>query len=98
MEIVDKMLVDAIPKVFIMMLVMNFLDFVKGVDADGRSYHTSLLREVLNNAQDEEKKTQLVTRSHSHQQMIETLRERRGVCEETIKIIDNANSQLNACT
>ena len=30
MEIVDKMLVDAIPKVFIMMLVMNFLDFVKG--------------------------------------------------------------------
>ena len=30
MEIIDKVLVDAVPKVFIMMLVMKFLDFLNG--------------------------------------------------------------------
>ena len=30
MEIIDKMLVDIVPKIFIMMLVMKFLDFLNG--------------------------------------------------------------------
>lgn len=30
MEIIDKMLVDVVPKVFIMMLVMKLMDFLNG--------------------------------------------------------------------
>jgi len=61
-------------------------------------FPTSLLREVLRKANDEERKKQLVMRSHSHQQMIEGLRKRLVVCEKTIKVIEETNFKLNECT
>lgn len=98
MEIVDKMLVDVIPKVYVMMLVMKFLDFLNGVDENGNTFPSSLLREVMREAYDEERKKQLVMRSHSHQQMIEGLKKRLIVCEKTIKVIEDTNFKLNECT
>ena len=76
----------------------NSLFIILIVDENGNTFPTSLLREVMRDAYDEERKKQLVMRSHSHQQMIEGLRKRRDVCEKTIKVIEETNFKLNECT
>jgi len=98
MEIIDKALVDVVPKIFIMMLVMKTIDFLNGVDENGNCYKSSLLREVNKEIRDKEKREHLVTRSHSHEMMVRELHERKKVCEETISIIEATNAQLNECT
>ena len=94
MEIIDKALVDEIPKIFIMMLVHKTLDFLGG----GESYKTSLLREVQKQCRSPEVKADILIKSYSHEEMISELKERKRVCEETIKVINETSEQLNKCT
>ena len=57
-----------------------------------------MLREVQAEAKDENQKKQLTTRSQAHENMIKALKERKLVCEETIRVIEETNSKLNDCT
>jgi len=98
MEIVDDALVDAVPKIFIMMLVMKTIDFLNGVDERGLPYRSSLLRTVQKKTKEEETKKKMVMRSQAHEKMINDLKTRKAVCEETIRVIDETNSKLNECT
>jgi len=98
MEIVDDALVDAVPKIFIMMLVMKTIDFLLGVDERGLPYRSSLLRAVQKKTKEEETKKKMVMRSHAHEKKINELKARKAVCEETIRVIDQTNSKLNQCT
>ena len=68
------------------------------VDEKGQPYRSSLLREVQAEAKDENQKKQLTTRSQAHENMIKALKERKLVCEETIRVIEETNSKLNDCT
>ena len=94
MEIIDKALVDELPKIYIMMLVHKSLDFLGG----GDSYRTSLLREVQRKCRNPEMKEDVLVRSHAHEEMIAELKERKRVCEETIRVISETSDQLNRCT
>ena len=46
---------------------------------------------------DEKEKEKMVMRSHAHQKRINNVRTRKTQCEETIKVIEATNSQLNNC-
>eukprot|EP00092_Neocalanus_flemingeri_P026987 GFUD01029268.1.p1 GENE.GFUD01029268.1~~GFUD01029268.1.p1 ORF type:complete len:718 (-),score=188.67 GFUD01029268.1:332-2485(-) len=94
MEIIDKALVDELPKIYIMMLVHKSLDFLGGGDC----YRTSLLREVQKKCRDPEMKADVLVKSHAHEEMIRDLKERKRICEETIKVISETSDQLNKCT
>ena len=94
MEIIDKALVDELPKIYIMMLVHKSLDFLGG----GDSYRTSLLREVQRKCRNPEMKEDVLVKSHAHEEMIVELKERKRVCEETIRVISETSDQLNRCT
>jgi len=94
MEIVDKALVDEVPKIFIMMLVHRCLDFLAG----GDGYNTSLLREVQKKCRSAEKKEEILVKSHSHEEFIAELKERKRICEETINVINETSNQLHQCT
>ena len=74
------------------------LTFCSAVDEKGQPYRSSLLREVQAEAKDENQKKQLTTRSQAHENMIKALKERKLVCEETIRVIEETNSKLNDCT
>merc|ERR1711934_748491 len=87
MEIVDDALVDAVPKIFIMMLVMKTIDFLLGVDERGLPYRSSLLRAVQKKTKEEETKKKMVMRSHAHEKKINELKARKAVCEETIRVM-----------
>lgn len=52
----------------------------------------------MTQAKDPSTKKQLVTRSQAHGAMIRELKERRAACEETVRVIELTNSQLNECT
>ena len=89
MEIVDKALVDEIPKIFIMMLCHKLLDFLKG----GEAYHTSFLRRV----QQEVKKSspeEILVKSFEHEEMIKDWKTRKSVAERTIEILDKTQQKL----
>ena len=89
MEIVDKALVDEIPKIFIMMLCHKLLDFLKG----GEAYHTSFLRRV----QQEVKKSspeEILVKSFEHEEMIKEWKTRKVVAERTIEILDKTQQKL----
>ena len=43
-------------------------------------------------------KRKMVMRSQAHEKMINDLKARKVVCEETIRVIDQTNSKLNECT
>ena len=43
-------------------------------------------------------KEDVLTKSTAHQEKINELVERRRICEETIKVIDETGVQLNLCT
>ena len=89
MEIVDKALVDEIPKIFIMMLCHKLLDFLKG----GEAYHTSFLRRV----QQEVKKSSpeaILVKSFEHEEMINDWKTRKSVAERTIEILDKTQQKL----
>ena len=47
---------------------------------------------------DEKEKEKMVMRSHAHEKKINDLKTRKTQCEETIKVIEATNSQLNNCT
>ena len=49
-------------------------------------------------AKDENEKKRLTTQSQAHENMIKALKERKIVCEETIRVIEETNSKLNDCT
>ena len=92
MEIVDKALVDEIPKTYIMMLVFRTLDFLAG----GNSYETSLLRKVQKECQgqDGQKKKEVLEKSFAHEEMIRNLKERQRVCTGTISVIQETRHKL----
>ena len=90
MEIVDKALVDQIPKIFILMLVHRSLDFLSG----GDGYRTSLLRRVQKEFQDEERKKEVLEKSFAHEEMITNLKEGQKSCKETIRVIQDKMNQL----
>ena len=90
MEIVDKALVDQIPKIFIYMLVHKTLDFMAG----GEAYKTSLLRRVQKECQDHQTKKEVLEKSFAHEEMINKLKERQRVCTDTIKVIQDTVNQL----
>lgn len=68
------------------------------VDEKGQPYRSSLLREVQKEAKEEEDKKRLTTQSQAHENMIKALKERKILCEETIRVIEETNSKLNDCT
>ena len=74
------------------------MTFCSAVDEKGQPYRSSLLREVQAEAKDANQKKQLTTRSQAHENMIKALKERKLVCEETIRVIEETNSKLNDCT
>ena len=91
MEIVDKALVDEIPKIFIMMLCHKLLDFLAG----GEEYPTSLLREVqkeINGSSPEE----ILVKSFEHEEMINDLKNRKSAAEKTIQILDQTQQRLSS--
>ena len=90
MEIVDKALVDEIPKIYIMMLVYKTLDFLAG----GNRYETSLLRKVQKECQDGQRKKEVLEKSFAHEEMIRSLKERQRVCTETISVIQRTVNKL----
>ena len=92
MEIVDKALVDEIPKIYIMMLVYKTLDFLAG----GNRYETSLLRKVQKECQDQDgqRKKEVLEKSFAHEEMIRSLKERQRVCTETISVIQRTVNEL----
>ena len=90
MEIVDKALVDQIPKIFILMLVHRSLDFLSG----GDGYRTSLLRKVQKECQDEKRKKEVLEKSFAHEEMITNLKERQKICNDTIRVIQDTMNQL----
>jgi len=98
MEIVDKALVDEVPKIFVMMLVMKTIDFLNGVNERGSPHYSSLLREVQALIREPGVVERMVTRSEAHEVMVRDLKERKAACEDTIKVIDATNTQLNACS
>ena len=68
------------------------------VDEKGQPYRSSLLREVQKEAKEEEDKKRLTTQSQAHENMIKALKERKILCEETIRVIEETNSKLNDCS
>ena len=68
------------------------------VDEKGQPYRSSLLREVQKEAKEEDDKKRLTTQSQAHENMIKALKERKILCEETIRVIEETNSKLNDCT
>ena len=68
------------------------------VDEKGQPYRSSLLREVQKEARDEDDKKRLTTQSQAHENMIKALKERKILCEETMRVIEETNSKLNDCT
>ena len=68
------------------------------VDEKGQPYRSSLLREVQKEGKNEEDKKRLTTQSQAHENMIKALKERKNLCEETIRVIEETNSRLNDCT
>ena len=68
------------------------------VDEKGQPYRSSLLREVQKEAKNEDDKKRLTTQSQAHENMIKALKERKIICEETIRVIEETNSKLNDCT
>ena len=92
MEIVDKALVDVIPKTYFFMLVSKTLAFLAG----GKSYPTSLLREVQKECRmkDEQKKKEVLEKSFAHEEMIRNLKERQRVCTDTISVIQKTKHEL----
>jgi hypothetical protein len=73
---------------------LQTLDFLKG----GKAYHTSILREVQKKCREENVKEDILTKSTTHKEKINELLERRRICEETIKVIEETGTQLNLCT
>ena len=90
MEIVDKALVDVIPKTYFMMLVSKTLAFLAG----GNRYETSLLRKVQKECQDEQKKKEVLEKSYAHEEMIRNLKDRQRVCTDTISVIQKTKHEL----
>ena len=89
MEIVDKALMDEIPKIFIMMLCHKFLDFLKG----GEAYPTSFLRKVQEKVKDSSPDEVLV-KSFEHEEIIKDWKNKISVAERTIEILDQAQQKL----
>ena len=56
-----------------------------------------MLSEVLKKAKDDNEKKRLTTQSQAHENMIKALKERKIICEETIRVIEETNSKLNDC-
>ena len=68
------------------------------VNEKGLPYRSSLLREVLMKSKDENEKRRLTTQSQAHENMIKALKERKAICEQTIRVIEETNSKLSDCT
>ena len=77
---------------------MSPLNIFSAVDENMQPYRSSLLRDVLKKAKGEDEKKRLTTRSQTHENMIKELKERKIICEETIRVIEETNLKLNDCT
>ena len=94
MKIVDKALVDEIPKIFIMMLLCKCLDFLAG----GDNHRTSLLTEVQMKCRTAENKAAVLVKSREHEEMVRNLKNRRKICENIIAVINQAEEEINNLT
>ena len=90
MEIVDKALMDEIPKIVIMMLCHKLLDFLKG----GDSYQISFLRRVMKEVEKSSPEEVLV-KSFEHEEMIKNWKNKISVAERTNDILDKTQQELN---
>jgi len=45
-----------------------------------------------------EKRADFLIKSHMHEEMVAGLRERKNICEDTIKVIEETFDNLNKCT
>ena len=77
---------------------MSPLNMFSAVDENMQPYRSSLLREVLKKAKGEDEKKRLTTQSQAHENTIKELKERKIICEETIRVIEETNLKLNDCT
>ena len=77
---------------------MSPLNIFSAVDENMQPYRSSLLRDVLKKAKGEDEKKRLTTRSQTHENMIKELKERKIICEETIRVIEETTLKLNDCT
>ena len=93
MEIIDKALIDEVPKIFIMMLSHKLLDFLVG----GESYRTSLLRKVQ-----KEMKTlraeDILVKNPEHMEIINNLKKKKQVAQSTLDVLDNTIEDLSNVT
>ena len=91
MEIVDKALVDEIPKIFIMMLGHKLLDYLRG----GESYGTSLLRNVQKKIKTDMTMEDVMAKSFEHGEMMKDLKNRKSVAENTIYVLNQTKEALS---
>ena len=89
MEIMDKSLLDQIPKLFLMMLCDRLLDFL----AEGKVCGASLLRRVQKEIKNLTPAAVMV-KSFAHEEMIKDLKNRKIVAEKTVAVIDRTMQDL----
>ena len=89
MEIMDKSLLDQVPKLFLMMLCDRLLDFL----AEGKVCGSSLLRRVQKEVKNLTPAAVMV-KSFAHEEMIKDLKNRKSVAEKTVAVIDKTMQDL----
>lgn len=95
MEVLDKQLVDKIPKLFIMQLVHNMIDYMKGGIINHSSMEKSFTSTIRSICQDVQVREALMEAEADQQRQVEYLRNSIATCEEAIRIVDNINRKLH---
>ena len=89
MEIIDKALVDEIPKILILMLGHKLLDFLIG------GYGKSLLRSVQKEIKNVKNIEEVMVRAYEHEERIKDLKNRKLVAERTLNVLNQTQEELN---
>ena len=89
MEIIDKALVDEIPKVLILMLGHKLLDFLIG------GYGKSLLRSVQKEIKNVKNIEEVMVRAYEHEERIKDLKKRKMDAEKTLNVLNHTQEELN---
>ncbi|XP_023331482.1 dynamin-1 isoform X2 [Eurytemora carolleeae] len=90
MKILDEILVDQVPKLFITMLVHRTLDYLHG----SSSLDKSLLREITQKLSSEQEAEKLLLKSREHSDRIAKLKGLKTYYEETIRVVDDTYNNL----
>ena len=88
MEIIDKTLVDEVPKIIKLMLARKLLDILRGEDPERSSFLFMVQGQIR------DKKGDIMVKSEDHERMIAELERKREVAENTIKVIDETKVKL----